>query len=123
MSASDPTGLPEEGYADASPAKVPWSRRAVKASRSHWVLSSFAVVLVLLLAGAVYVWSQVHSVLSVSNVAVSYTVPDAPHLVAGNGETVYRIDPDPFVDDLRRRREPHRPDRAPRHRLDQRHRR
>ena len=47
----------------------------------------------MVLAGAVYVWSQVHSVLSVSNVAVSYTVPDAPHLVAGNGETVYRIDP------------------------------
>ena len=60
---------------------------------SHWILSSFAVVVVLLLAGAVYVWSQVHSVLSVRNVTVSYTVPDAPHLVAGNGETVYRIDP------------------------------
>jgi polyisoprenoid-binding protein YceI/mono/diheme cytochrome c family protein len=93
MSASDPTGLPDEGYADASPAKLPWYRRAAKASRSHWVLSSFAVAAVLVLAGAVYVWSQVHSVLSVANVAVSYTVPDAPHLVAGNGETVYRIDP------------------------------
>ena len=93
MSAPDLNGLPEEGYADATPAKVSWWRRAAKASRSHWVLTSLAVVLVVVLAGAVYVWSQVHDVLSVSNVAVSYTVPSAPHLVAGNGETVYRIDP------------------------------
>jgi polyisoprenoid-binding protein YceI len=93
MSSTDPNGLPEPGYADATPAKAPWYRRAARASRSHWVLSSLAVVLVAVLGGALYVWSQVEPVLSVANVAVNYTVPDAPHLVASNGETVYRIDP------------------------------
>jgi polyisoprenoid-binding protein YceI len=93
MSSTDPVGSPEAGYADETAAKSPWYRRVVRASRSHWVLSSLAVVLVLALAGALYVWSKVEPILSVRNVAVSYTVPDAPHLVAGNGETVYRIDP------------------------------
>ncbi|HVN52006.1 MAG TPA: YceI family protein, partial [Acidimicrobiales bacterium] len=93
MTSTEPNGVPESGYADATEARAPWFRRAAKASRSHWVLTSLALVLVLVMAGALYVWSQVEPVLSVSNVAVSYTVPDAPHLVAGNGETVYRIDP------------------------------
>jgi polyisoprenoid-binding protein YceI/mono/diheme cytochrome c family protein len=93
MSGSESYGQPEKGYADASPPRPSWWRRAARTSRSHWLLSSLAVVLVVALAGAVYVWARVRPLLNVSAVAVSYTVPDAPHLVAGNNETVYRIDP------------------------------
>ncbi len=93
MSGSESYGQPEKGYADVAPVRASWGRRAARASRSHWVLSTLAVVLVVVLGGAMYVYSRVKPLLSVADVAVSYTVPDAPHLVAGNRETVYRIDP------------------------------
>ncbi len=84
---------PEEGYTDSSPSREPWLRRATKAARSHWILSTLAVVGLLVIAGGAYVVAQVHNQLSVTDVAVDYTVPAAPKLIAGNGETVYRIDP------------------------------
>jgi polyisoprenoid-binding protein YceI/mono/diheme cytochrome c family protein len=93
MSGFETAGEPEEGYADAAPSRSSRLRRMARASRSHWVLSMFALVVVVAAGAGLYVWSQVEPILNVSNVAVSYVVPAAPHLVAGNGETVYRIDP------------------------------
>jgi polyisoprenoid-binding protein YceI len=84
---------PEEGYADTSLRRESRLRRATRAARSHWILSSLGVIAALLLAGGLFVWRQVEGVLNVKNVAVSYTVPDAPHMTAGQGEIVYRIDP------------------------------
>ncbi len=93
MSASESTSQPEEGYTDASPARPPRWRRIGRASRQHWVLSLFALAVVIAAGAGLYVWSQLEPILSVKDVAVSYVVPAAPHLAAGNGETVYRIDP------------------------------
>ena len=93
MSGSEIASPPEEGYTESSASPPSRLRRMARASRHHWILSLFAVVVVVAAGAGLYVWSRVDSVLSVSNVAVSYVVPSAPHLVAGNGETVYRIDP------------------------------
>src|SRR5262249_20220575 len=41
----------------------------------------------------VYAWRQYNVLTSSKYGVVSYTVPTAPHLVAGSSETVYRIDP------------------------------
>jgi polyisoprenoid-binding protein YceI len=55
-------------------------------------LAATAVLLVALVG--LRVWSQVHPLLTAVKASdVTYSVPDAPHLVAINGETVYRIDP------------------------------
>ena len=86
-------GEPEEGYADTSPEHPSWLRRAARASRTHWVLSVLGLVVLVALVVGGYLWMQVRPLLEVKDVAVSYTVPAAPHLTAGNGETVYRIDP------------------------------
>ncbi len=93
MSTSETTSQPEEGYTDSSPARPSRLRRMAHASRQHWILSLFGLAVVLAAGAGLYVYSRVEPILSVSNVAVSYVVPSAPHLVAGNGETVYRIDP------------------------------
>ena len=94
MSGSETASQPEEGYAESPSSQPSCLRRMARASRAR--LDPVAVRG----GGAgrrggagLYVWSQVEPILSVSNVAVSYVVPSAPHLVAGNGETVYRIDP------------------------------
>ena len=94
MSGSETASQPEEGYAESPsrPARHdcggwPGPRATIGSSRcSRWSC-------VVAVGAGLYVWSQVEPILSVSNVAVSYVVPSAPHLVAGNGETVYRIDP------------------------------
>lgn len=71
---------------DRLPPGRPRRRRALR-----WGLVS--VVLVVVVAGA-YVWTQVRPLVqAVADDDVSYTVPQAPRLVAGPGETVYRIDP------------------------------
>jgi polyisoprenoid-binding protein YceI len=44
-------------------------------------------------AGGLYAWRQYHILTSAKYNVVDYTVPSAPHLVAGSSETVYRIDP------------------------------
>ena len=38
-------------------------------------------------------WSQYRTVTSDKYSVIDYTVPSAPHLVANNHETVFRIDP------------------------------
>ncbi len=50
--------------------------------------------MVLVAAGAgLYVWSQFRELTSSKYNVINYSVPSSPHLVAGEGETVYRIDP------------------------------
>jgi polyisoprenoid-binding protein YceI len=90
---SESHGTPEEGYAEPAPEPTSRLRRLAKASRSHWIISTCVVVLVVVLGAGLYLYTRVRSELSVSNIAVDYTVPTAPHLVASNGETIYRIDP------------------------------
>ncbi len=58
----------------------------------HWVLWSLAVVAAGASAAGVYAWRQYHTLTSAKYSVVGYTVPSAPHLVAGTGEKVYRID-------------------------------
>ncbi len=53
-----------------------------------------AGVFVLIVAGVgLYVWAQVRELTSSKYNVINYTVPSSPHLVAGQGETIYRIDP------------------------------
>jgi polyisoprenoid-binding protein YceI/mono/diheme cytochrome c family protein len=55
-----------------------------------WILGTFAVVA---LAAGFYAWRQYRTLTSAKYNVVNYSVPNAPHLVAGPGERVYRIDP------------------------------
>jgi polyisoprenoid-binding protein YceI len=55
-----------------------------------WVLASVAFVAAVV---GVYVWREYRKLTSSKYNVVAYTVPSAPHLVAGDGETIYRIDP------------------------------
>ena len=55
-----------------------------------WV---FAAVAIGASAAGVYAWRQYHTLTSTKFSVISYTVPTAPHLVAGSGERIYRIDP------------------------------
>jgi polyisoprenoid-binding protein YceI len=59
----------------------------------HWLLWSLAVVAAGASAAGVYAWRQYSTLTSAKFSVVGYTVPTAPHLVAGSGEKVYRIDP------------------------------
>ncbi len=68
-------------------------RRVARLAGRHWILSSLAVILVLVAAGGLYVWREVRPLLHPKYQVVDYTVPSAPHLTARDGETVYRIDP------------------------------
>ncbi len=66
-------------------------RRAARAPGVRWAAAS-----IFLLLGVVgfRLWSQVQPLLSsVQADNASYKVPSAPHLTAGSGETVFRIDP------------------------------
>jgi polyisoprenoid-binding protein YceI len=63
-------------------------------SRVRWYV--FGTLGFLALAGivaGVYAWTQYRTLTSSKYQVVNYKVPTAPHLVAGTGETVYRIDP------------------------------
>ena len=55
-----------------------------------WVVVPVVLVLA---GGAAFVAKQVHDVTSSPYKTVTYSIPDAPHLVATKGESVYRIDP------------------------------
>ena len=66
-------------------------RSATTALRRHWFL--WALFLTALVAFGLHLWSQVRPLLRVKYNDVSYIVPSAQKLVAGPGETVYRIDP------------------------------
>jgi polyisoprenoid-binding protein YceI/mono/diheme cytochrome c family protein len=59
----------------------------------HWVWWTLAAVAVGASVVGVYVWRQYSTLTSAKFSVVNYTVPTAPHLVAGAGEKVYRIDP------------------------------
>jgi polyisoprenoid-binding protein YceI len=60
--------------------------------RRPWTWAVLAAVAAFAFLGF-RVWSQVRTVLSPQFADVSYSVPAAPRLIAGPGETVYRIDP------------------------------
>ena len=62
--------------------------------RRRWPFCGRSASVVLVAAGAgLYVWSQVRDLTSSKYNVINYSVPSSPHLVAGQGETVYRIDP------------------------------
>ncbi len=66
--------------------------RTARSRRRGVVLVS---VLTLIVSGGLFAWWKVRSWLRVPDryKAVVYSVPDAPRLAAGSGETIYRIDP------------------------------
>ncbi len=61
--------------------------------RRRWPFAVAGVVLVVALGAGLYVWAQVRDLTSSKYNVINYSVPSSPHLVAGQGETVYRIDP------------------------------
>ncbi len=61
--------------------------------RRRWPFAVAGVVLVVALGAGLYVWAQVRDLTSAKYNVINYSVPSSPHLVAGQGETVYRIDP------------------------------
>lgn len=63
------------------------------ASRSRRVWWVVVPIVVLLAGGAAFVVKQIRDVTDAPYQTVTYTVPDAPRLVAASGEFVYRIDP------------------------------
>jgi hypothetical protein len=75
------------GDASAQPGRI---RRAFA---RRWIWWSLAAVAVGASAAGVYAWRQYHVLTSAKYNVISYTVPTAPHLVAGTGEKIYRIDP------------------------------
>ena len=64
----------------------------VRLLRRPWVWVALATIGAFSVFGF-HIWSQVRTVLAPKFADVSYTVPSAPRLTAGTGETVYRIDP------------------------------
>ncbi len=68
------------------PPESPRSRR-----RWPYFLGGFVLIAALVVGG--FVWSQYRDLTSSKYQVISYNVPEAPHLVAGADETVYRIDP------------------------------
>jgi polyisoprenoid-binding protein YceI len=59
----------------------------------RWFLWVLAVLGVGATAAGLYAWHQYRIVTSAKFNVISFTVPTAPHLVAGSGEKIYRIDP------------------------------
>jgi polyisoprenoid-binding protein YceI len=59
----------------------------------HWIVWTLAAFAVGATVAGVYVWRQYRVLTSAKYNVISYTVPTAPHLVAGSGQRVYRIDP------------------------------
>ncbi len=79
----------------ARPGDEAASRRsgARKLLPRHWFLWSLGVVASVGIAIGVYAWTQYRTLTSAKYNVISYNVPAAPHLIAGTGETIYRIDP------------------------------
>jgi polyisoprenoid-binding protein YceI/mono/diheme cytochrome c family protein len=59
----------------------------------RWFLIPIGVFAVAALWAGIHTWRDYRVLTSAKYRVVSYTVPTAPHLIAGAGETVYRIDP------------------------------
>jgi polyisoprenoid-binding protein YceI len=65
-----------------------------RSRRVRWLLwSTGALVLIVIGAVGLYVWSQYRVLKSSKYNVIAWTVPDAPRLSAQSGETIYRIDP------------------------------
>ena len=61
--------------------------------RRRWILYVLGAFAFVLLGIGLYAWRQYRNLTSAKYNVIDYTVPNAPQLVAGSGETVYRIDP------------------------------
>jgi polyisoprenoid-binding protein YceI/mono/diheme cytochrome c family protein len=61
--------------------------------RRRWPFWVAGVVVLVAGSAGLYVWNQVRELTSSKYNVINYSVPSSPHLVAGQGETVYRIDP------------------------------
>jgi polyisoprenoid-binding protein YceI len=61
--------------------------------RRRWPFWIAGVVVLVAVGAGLYVWTQVRELTSSKYKVINYSVPSSPHLVAGQGETVYRIDP------------------------------
>jgi len=59
----------------------------------RWYLLPIGVFAVAGIWAGLHAWQDYRVLTSAKYQVVSYTVPTAPHLIAGQGETVYRIDP------------------------------
>jgi len=59
----------------------------------HWLLSIAALLAIGAAVIAWYAWSQYRVLTSAKYNVIDYSVPNAPRLVAGNGERILRIDP------------------------------
>ncbi len=59
----------------------------------RWVFGLVGLVALVAIAVGVYAWTEYRTLTSATYQVVNYSVPNAPHLVAKSGETVYRIDP------------------------------
>jgi hypothetical protein len=70
-----------------------WSSGGPRRRWLRWVFWGMGVVVFAMAIAGVYVWREYRKLTSSKYSVIDYTVPTAPHLVAGTGETVYRIDP------------------------------
>jgi len=61
--------------------------------RRRWFQCALGALVFAGVAFGLYVWRQYRVLTSATYNVIDYTVPSAPRLVAGTGETVYRIDP------------------------------
>ncbi len=61
--------------------------------RRRWPFWVVGVVVLIAAGAGGYVWTQYRELTSSKYNVVNYSVPSSPNLVAGAGETVYRIDP------------------------------
>lgn len=61
--------------------------------RRRWPFWVAGVVVLIAAGSGLYVWTQYRELTSSKYNVINYSVPSSPHLVAGDGETVYRIDP------------------------------
>ena len=66
-------------------------RRVIGVLGAHPIVSS--VVGIVVIAGGAFAFQQIRSVVAPPYRSVAFSVPTAPQLTAGAGETVYRIDP------------------------------
>jgi polyisoprenoid-binding protein YceI/mono/diheme cytochrome c family protein len=61
--------------------------------RRRWPFWVAGVVVLVAAGTGLYLWRQYRELTSSKYSVINYSVPSSPHLVAGDGETVYRIDP------------------------------
>jgi len=74
---------------DASPGTRSWRDRLPR----RWYLVPIGVFAVAAAGVGVHAWNDYRTLTSAKFRVVNYSVPTAPHLLPGAGETLYRIDP------------------------------